>query len=182
MPTKNREKLLFIIVVAFVGCYVLNLVVLTPLYNAWKGRQSKIEELKNQYNTGVKIQEAASSIEETWNTMASNTLSPDPSKAETQLFKSFQNWAAQSGVVLANQRPQPKPAEKEDDPYHSEEFHAEATGTLTQIFNFLSSVESSPMGFKEDSLELSARDERGYQLALSLTISGLILAPSTNNY
>jgi hypothetical protein len=42
-------------------------------------------------------------------------------------------------------------------------------------------VEGSPMGLKVDSVELSTRDDRGSQLALGLTVSGLILNPPTNN-
>jgi hypothetical protein len=37
------------------------------------------------------------------------------------------------------------------------------------------------MGLKVDSVELSSRDDRGTQLALGLTVSGLILNPSTNS-
>ena len=113
--------------------------------------------------------------------MSSNTLSPNPTKAEDQLYRAFQGWASSNSVVLVAQRPQAKPP---DDPlagYSTEEWHADVTGTLTQIFNFLYAVESSPMGLKVDSIELSTRDDRGPQLALGLTVSGLILNPPTSN-
>jgi hypothetical protein len=55
------------------------------------------------------------------------------------------------------------------------------TGSLDQLFNFLYKMESSPLGLKVDSVELTSRDDSGRQLALGLTVSGLILLQQTNS-
>ena len=178
METKNREKTLLIAVAVCVGLYVLNLILITPLYNAWSGRQEKIKDLKKTIAEGHTIIGNAKSIEAEWGRMSSNTLSRNPTTAEDQLFKSFQTWATASQVVLVGQRPQTK--ESEDPAYRNEEWHADVTGSLPQIFNFVSNVENSPMGLKVDAFELSSRDDRGLQLALGLTVSGLILTPTNN--
>ena len=179
MDPKKREKLLLIATLVAAGLLVLNYMVITPLSNHWNARQDRIKSLKDTIATGRTLQQNAKTIEEQWNRMFTNTLPVNPTLAESQLFKAFQNWAASSQVNLVSQKPQPK--DSEDPAYFNEEWHADVTGNLNQIFNFLYSVESSPMGLKVDSIEVSARDDRGSQLALGLTVSGLILNPPTNN-
>jgi hypothetical protein len=112
--------------------------------------------------------------------MKTNTLSTDPSVQEGQLFKAFQNWSTASRVVLISQKPAPKNND-EDPSYAEEEWHADVTGSLDQLVAFLYSVENGPLGLKVDSVELATRDDRGQQLALGLTVSGLILNPPTNS-
>jgi len=179
METKNREKMLLIAVGVCVGLLVLNWVVITPLCEGWRARQDRINQLRTTIREGRATQASAKSIEDRWNSMYTNTLPPNPTLAESRLFKAFQSWATSSQVVLVGQRPQAK--DSEDPAYSNEEWHADVTGSLPQIFAFLSSVESSPMGLKVDSIELASRDDRGTQLALGLTVSGLILNPPTNN-
>jgi hypothetical protein len=169
METKNREKMLLIAVAVCVGLYLLNLLLISPLCTSWSARQDKIKQMKTN----------AISIEDKWNSMSTNTLPPNPTQAESRLYQAFQTWATSSQVILVGQRPQAK--DSDDPAYSNEEWHADVTGSLPQIFAFLSSVESSPMGLKVDSVELSSRDDRGTQLALGLTVSGLILNPSTNS-
>jgi hypothetical protein len=181
MEPKNREKMLLMAVGACVVLYLANLLIVSPLSNGWSARQDEIKKLKSTIDNGRMTIASAASIESNWSRMASNTLSANPTLAESQLFNAFQGWASSNNVVLVAQRPQAKPP---DDPlagYSTEEWHADVTGTLTQIFNFLYAVESSPMGLKVDSIELASRDDRGLQLALGLTVSGLILNPPTNN-
>jgi hypothetical protein len=179
METKNREKYLFIAVGVGVGLLLLNYIVINPLTDSWKSRQEHIRSLRTQISDGLALKAHAASIEQHWNQMSTNTLPVNPTLAESQLFKSFQIWAQSSRVVLVSQKPQQK--DSDDPEYNNEEWYADVTGSIDQIFNFLYSVESSPMGLKVDAVDLSARDERGAQLALGLTVSGLILNPPTNN-
>jgi hypothetical protein len=179
METKNREKILFIAVAVGVGLLVLNYLVYNPLAASWSSRQENIKSLRAQISEGVALKAHAASIEQHWNQMFTNTLPANPTLAESQLFKAFQGWAQSSRVVLVSQKPQQK--DSDDPSYNNEEWHADVTGSINQIFNFLYSVESSPIGLKVDAVDLSTRDERGAQLALGLTVSGLILNPPTNN-
>jgi hypothetical protein len=179
METKNREKMLLIAVAVCVGLYLLNLLLISPLCASWSARQDKIKQLKDTIRDGLAMKANAQSIEDKWNSMSTNTLPPNPTLAESRLYQAFQTWATSSQVILVGQRPQAK--DSEDPTYSNEEWHADVTGSLPQIFAFLSSVESSPMGLKVDSVELSSRDDRGTQLALGLTVSGLILNPPTNS-
>jgi len=179
METKNREKMLLIVVGVCVGLYLLNYRVINPLCESWSARQDKIRKLKETIQDGNALKANAKSIEDKWNSMSTNTLSPNPTLAEGQLYKAFQTWANSSQVILVGQRPQSK--ESEDPAYRNEEWHADVTGTLSEIFAFLTNVEGSPLGLKVDSIELASRDDRGTQIALGLTVSGLILNPPTNS-
>lgn len=179
METKNREKMLLIVVGVCVGLYLLDLIVISPLCDSWSARQDKIKQLKTTIRDGLAMKDNAKSIEDQWNSMSSNTLPPNPTLAESMLFKSFQNWASSSQVILVGQRPQAK--DSDDAAYSNEEWHADVTGSMSNIVNFLTSVEGSPLGLKVDSIELSSRDDQGAQLALGLTVSGLILNPDTNS-
>jgi len=183
MPTetKNHEKTLFIAVGVAVALLLLNYIVLTPLYNSWSDRQDQIKKLRGQIREGLALKARATSIEQHWNEMFTNTLPVNNTLAESQLFKAFQLWAQTSQVNLAGQKPHAMPPDDANSGYSNEEWHADVTGSLNQIYNFLYSVESSPMGLKIDAIDLSARDDRGSQLALGLTVSGLVLNPPTNN-
>jgi len=179
METKNREKMLLIAVAACVGLLLVNYVIINPLIASYGTRQDRIKDLKAKVSTGKTTIQSAPSIESQWARMKTNTLSVNGTVAEGQLFKAFQAWSTSSSVVLVAQKPQIK--DSDDTNYANEEWHADVTGNLTQIFNFLYSVESGPIGLRVDSVELASRDDVGRQLALGLTVSGLILNPPTNS-
>jgi hypothetical protein len=180
MESKNREKMLLIIVAVCIGLYVVNYVIISPLIAAWHARQVKINDLRDNIQTGDLIVKSAASIDEQWDRMRTNTLSTNATVQESQLYKAFQAWSTTSKVVLVSQKATSKSADENDTSYANEEWHADVTGSLEQIVNFLYSVETGPPGLKVDSVELSARDERGTQLALGLTVSGLILTPTNS--
>jgi len=171
--------MLLMAVGACVGLYVLNLILINPLISSYSARQARIKDLKDNITAGGSILLSANSIENQWNRMRTNTLSLNGTVTEGQLFKAFQAWSTSSQVVLVSQKPQSK--DSDDPAYSNEEIHVDVTGTLTQIFNFLYSVESGPIGLRVDSLDLASRDDAGRQLALGLTVSGLILNPDTNS-
>jgi hypothetical protein len=179
METKNREKMLLIIVAACIGLWVVQYVLIMPVYHAWTGRQDKIHDLRTKIATGHITLASGPNIESQWNRMRTNTLSVNPTAAESQLYTNFQKWATASLVSLAGQKPEKK--DSDDPAYSNEEWHADVTGSMAQIFAFLYSVESSPLGLRVDSVDLSSRDDAGQQLALGLTVSGLILNPDTNS-
>jgi Tfp pilus assembly protein PilO len=179
METKKREKILLMIVGGCAALWLLNMLVITPLYNVWAGRQKEIADLRKQLADGKQTIRRADLIEAKWNHMYLNTFSPNSTAAESQMFKSFSSWASDSGVTLVSQ----KPENREDDPtlpYKNEECHVNVTGFLSQIAQFLYDVESSQKGLKVDSVEFTTRDDTGRQLSLDLTVSGLVLNAPTN--
>ena len=105
---------------------------------------------------------------------------PDVTIAERRLFKSFADFASKSYVVLAGQKPENK--DSNDDPeYRNEEWHADVTGNVQQIEQFLYAVESSPLGLKVEDVDFNTRDDYGRQFAVGLTVSGLVLLNTATN-
>jgi hypothetical protein len=55
------------------------------------------------------------------------------------------------------------------------ECHANASGRITQMAQFLYNIEKDPMALRIESVEISSRDETGQTLAVNLQVSGLVL-------
>ena len=60
------------------------------------------------------------------------------------------------------------------------EYHADVTGSLANLAQFLYQIEKDPLAMKVDSVELATRDVEGRNLTLSLQLSGLVLNPKKN--
>jgi hypothetical protein len=57
------------------------------------------------------------------------------------------------------------------------ECRVDAAGNLATLSKFLYDIEKDPLALKLETVEITARDSEGQQLALSLQISGLVLNP-----
>ena len=57
------------------------------------------------------------------------------------------------------------------------ECRIDAVGSMSTLTRFLYEVEKDPLALKVDSMDITARDNDGQQLALALQISGLLLNP-----
>jgi Tfp pilus assembly protein PilO len=179
METKNREKLLLIVIGGCAALWLLDVIVISPLFGVWDAREKTIADTRKKIADGKVMMERAPDLEKRWKSMRDNTLPSNLTLAESQLFNVFDVWGRTSGVALVGQKPEKKDSDSED--YQNMEWRADVTGNNQQIANFLYRVESSPLALKVESVELSSRDERGSQLALGLTVSGLILTP-TNSF
>ena len=181
MENKNRERTLLIGVAVAIGLLVVNMVVINPLTTSWKERREEIAKLTEQIAAGNSTIKAATDIESKWDHMRTNTLPDNSTLAESKLFTAFQGWEQASQITADSHRPTMMEPDEQDSGFKNEEFKVEAHGSLSQIFNFLYNVESSPMGLKVNSIELNSRDDQGRVLAVGLTVSGLILLPNTNS-
>jgi Tfp pilus assembly protein PilO len=158
-----------------VALWLLNLLVITPLTDSWHSRSARIAGLKKDIEQGNRLIQRESAIHQRWASMRTNALPGNPTVAESQLFKAFDQWAQDSGVTLASQKSQQK---ETDEGYSTLEWRADLTGNIQSLLKFLYDAEKSPMALKVQSVELTSRDDNGQQLALGLQVSGLIL--STN--
>lgn len=174
MNLNKRQQLLAILAIVAVGLFVVDKLVLTPLTNSWKTRAARLEKLKKDVRDGEETLKRESAWREQWGRMRTNTLATDKSNAENQMMKAFERWSQEGGVSVSSIRPQWK--ESEDD-YKTLECRADVAGSLPAIARFLFQIERDPMGVKVDSMELTARDTEGSQLALIIQVSGLLLNP-----
>jgi hypothetical protein len=174
MKTDNRQKLLIIIVAALIGLFVADRLIYAPLVRLWQSRQAEIKRLRTQVVEGSALVKRESLIRERWGNMRSNTLPNNPSLAQEQVLKAFQDWAQESGVSLNAISPQWK---SDSDDFKTLVCRVDASGTLWMLSRFIYNVEKGPMGLKLDSVDFNSRDNTGTQLSLGLQISGLVLTP-----
>jgi hypothetical protein len=170
--TKSREKLLLILTCVAVALWLLDLLVVSPLEDSWHSRSERIAGLRKDIDQGTQLLQRESAIHERWANMTSNALPANPTAAESQLFKAFDQWAQDSGVTLASQKSQQK---ETDEGYSTLEWRADLTGNIQSLLKFLYDAEKSPMALRVQTVELTSRDDNGKQLALGLQVSGLIL-------
>jgi Tfp pilus assembly protein PilO len=177
METKNREKILLIVTAACVALWLLNMLVITPITDAWHSRSERIANLHKSIAAGRMLIHRQESVRSQWNQMQTNALSSDSTVAEREIFAAFDRWVGKSGVTEGSFRPQ---LHETDTNYSTIECRADVTGNIEGILRFLYEMGKDPMGVKLESCELTAKDDTGKQLALTMDLSGLILNLSNN--
>ena len=176
---KNRQQLLALFAGAVIGLFALDRLVVGPLYASWVGRTKSIAALRESITKGQSLIERETITRSVWNDMRKNTLPVDTSQAEKTLLEAFDLWSRESRVTVNSIKPQWKRGATAE---HSLlECRVDAAGDLGTLAKFLYEVEKSELALRIDSVELTASDTRGRQLSLGLFVSGLRLAPLTDN-
>ena len=174
MRIEIRQRLLAIIAIAIVALFALDRLVFSPLVDSWKSRSAELAKLRKSIEQGSMLIQRESQTRNMWNDIRKSTLPVNASQAEKELLAAFEKWSAESRVSISSIRPQWKRGAADD--YSVLECRVDAAGTLPVLAKFLHSIESSPMAVKMESVELTARDNNGEQIALGLLISAVRLA------
>jgi hypothetical protein len=174
MKIDNRQRVLAILAIAVVALFVLNKMVFDPLVNSWKDRSTELAKLRKSIEQGNLLIQRESHTRKMWNEIRKSTLPINASEAEKELLSAFEKWSADSRVSISSIRPQWKRGATDD--YSVLECRVDAAGSLPVLAKFLYNIESSPMAVKMESVEFTARDNNGEQIALGLLISAVRLA------
>jgi Tfp pilus assembly protein PilO len=169
---KNRQQALAVAAIGLVGLFAADKVLFSPLYRAWSARGEQIAKYRKQIDEGQHLIQRERSLRSQWDQWQSNTLPNDTSAAEQQVLKAFDRWAQQSRVSVTSFTPQWK---RDSEDYMTLECRVDASGNLQTLSQFLYNIEKDPMALQLESVEITARDKAGQQLALGLQISGLTL-------
>lgn len=172
MKIRNRQQVLAILAIAAVGLLAADRLIITPLARIWKARAERIAKLKEYVSNGQALLAREPAIRQRWEHMRTNALSGEPSVAENQVFKAFERWAQESGIMISSIKPQWK---KPADDFSTLECTVEATGNLTALTRFLYNIEKDPLAIRIVAMQINARDDSGEQLTLSLQVSALLL-------
>ena len=179
MDNAKRQKILLITAAAAIAFYFGNMLVLEPMYGAWKGGQKKIADLRKQIEQNANLEDRWRTVEQRWHEMKSNSLPGDVSYAEQQMYQALFDWSQQNNVALSTLRPNWKI--NTDENFVTLECHVDATGNMEAITDFLYALEKGTTGsgkklaLKVQSLEVAARGNDPRQLNLGLDVSGLLL-------
>lgn len=176
MQIKNRQQMLVIVAASAVALFGADKLLVTPITNAWSGRQTEIAKLRKDLAEAKTLRVRETGIRRYWRDISERSLTNDTSGAEQQMVQAINRWADASGVVVTLINPTWK---HDSDDYATYECHIDATGDLPKLSRFLFNAEQEPLALKLQAVNLSARDKEGKQLALGLQVSGLILTPQT---
>jgi hypothetical protein len=171
----NRQRWLVIIAGAGLLLLVLDRIVFTPLGNLWQAHATEIVQLGRNVANGTSLIGRADQTGRVWAGMEAGALPAEPAQAEQSLIASIDRWGRASSIEVGSIKPQWKRGAS--DRYSLLECRIEATGTQTTLSRFLYELEKSPLALRIDSVELSARDDRGQKLGLNVVVSGLRLVP-----
>ena len=172
MKIKNRQQLLLGLTVAAAALLVGVNFVCQPLANLWSARTTQIHELRTNVHDGRLLLQRVAGIRRRWSDMNASALPVNTALAESQMLTALTTWSRESGTELTSIMPQWK---NDATNYMTLNCRVEASGKLGTLSQFLYNLEKGPMPLKLDSVELSAHDNTGQQLALALQISGLAL-------
>ncbi|HAV61103.1 MAG TPA: hypothetical protein DCY13_01900 [Verrucomicrobiales bacterium] len=179
MNPAQRQQLLLILAGAVVGLFLVDRLVFTPLAAGWRERSETIAGLRESIEKGRLMIDREEFTRRAWNDLRKNTLPASVSHAEKTLLEAFDQWSRDSRVTVSSIKPQWKRGANED--YSLLECRVDASGDLERLAKFLHAVERSDMALRIESVELTARDSDGQNLAMGLMVSGLRLQPLEAN-
>ena len=170
MLNKNRETLLKIGVGVVVGLFALDRMVLGPFIASWKAQGERLAAVRQKVERGRQLVAREKSIRERWNEMKRTDLPDDDSVAENEVFKSIARWASASRVGFTNLAPH---RGNHDGSYDTFEWRASAVGDQAALGRLIYEIESDPLPVRVEECEMTARDAKGQQLALSVRFSAV---------
>ena len=174
MEIRNRQQTLAIVAIAAVALLASDHLIFSPLKDHWKVRAERITELKKEVNQGALLLKREQTVRSRWDNMRTNTLPNNLSAAESEVLKAIDRWSEESRISISSRKPQWR---RDSDDYMTFECRIDAVGSMSTLTRFLYEVEKDPIALKVDSMDITARDNDGQQLALALQISGLLLNP-----
>lgn len=174
MEIKNRQQMLIVVAIAAVALLASDKLLFKPLTKAWDNRSRQIKELRVRVRDGQALLQRDQVIRSRWAHMQANTLTNNTSAAEQKFFRSIDGWAQNSRVNILAVTPQWR---RDADDHATYQCRIDASGNLSTLTRFIYEIQNDPAAVKLESVELTARDKEGQQLALALQLSGLVLTP-----
>lgn len=178
MLSKNRETLLKIGVAVVVGLFALDRMVLGPAIEGWKAQSERLATVQVKVERGRQLLEREKSIRARWTEMQRTDLSEDHSEAENDVFKAIGRWASASRVSFTSLTPQWR---SHEGGYDTFECRASATGTQESLGRMLYAIETDALPMRIEECEMSTRDAKGQQLALSVRFSAVRIHETRRN-
>lgn len=176
MQIKDRQQFLTVLAIIAIALLVIDKLIAPPLEGFWDARAQRIEDLQKKVKHGDQMLKRQKWIRSDWADIQAATLTNDMSAAEHQLYSAIDRWTQSSGMSVNAITPQGK--DGSDASYKTIECRVDAAGSIDRVTQFLYDLENDPMALKLQSIELTASDSSGQQLALGVQVSGLVLTPN----
>lgn len=172
MTAKKRQQALLLLAISVFGIFAADQMIITPLSKFWKKRAEQITELRKSIKEGTQLLEYAPGQNRRWQEMVKQSLPPQMPVAETQLFNAVNNWGQSSELNITSLKPR---WINDEDDCQKLELRLSAAGDLEKIARFIYMLETDELPSKIEEMEMTARDEKGRQLDLTMRFTGLVI-------
>lgn len=176
MHRKQRERVLKIAAGSIVALFVLDQLVISWAVASWNDQSARIDGLREKVTRGRQLQERSRSLRARWAEMQRTDLDDNNDKAEYDVYRAVQRWGNNSRVGFTNMQQSWRP--HEDEGYNTFEVRSTANGEQASLGRLLYELETDPLPARVHELELSARDNTGKQLSMTMRFS-FVRLPTT---
>lgn len=163
-----RERILIIITLICVGILVTDWLIITPLYQVWKERSERIDQLTIKIEEGKGLVKRKDSINKRWTQMIEQSLPPEETEAEKILFEKVDQWTRKSRIERSSLK---RDWEVDKDTAPKMELRITAKGNLNTITRFLYELETDDISTRVDKLALSSQNDRGSDLKMDIVLT-----------
>jgi Tfp pilus assembly protein PilO len=170
----KRERMIGIGVGVAAAIFVIDSYALTPYTKARDENQKKIVELADKFEKANKLIKKQRSMEKSWREMLQSGLKSDPAEAEQQILQSVRQWAQDAGLAPTSLKPD---RVVRSDKTQLVRLNVTGTGSMASVAKLLWSIEKAQIPLKVDELQLTTRKEGTDDLAVTLSVSTLWVAP-----
>jgi hypothetical protein len=172
----NRQRLLMLVAAGGLLLLALDRIVFTPLGRMWQAHATETVQLRQTVANGHAVIDRAAHTQRAWAEMQAGALPKDAAQAEQDLITAFDRWGRTGNIELGSIKPLWKRGATSR--YSLLECRVDASGTLPALTRFLHELEGSPLALRVESVALTARDDNGQKLGLTLVVTGLRLSPA----
>jgi len=175
---ERRKRLLIIVTACCVGLWVLDRLVLEPGIGFWTGRSSEIQKLDKDITESSALLDRENDLKDRWRMMRKQSLPKRVTDAEQLVFQSVSHWASESRLSVTSLKPR---WSKAPPLAQTLEIQLEGSGTMEAVSKFLFALETDKLPLRVEDLQISAQDEKGDKLALSVRFTGLVLEEAASS-
>lgn len=159
---------------AAVAIYVADNYGIEPYVKAREDSRKTIATLTAKFDNNDKLLRKQRRMEKEWNDMLQRGLKSDPAEAEQQILQSVRQWAIDAGLAITSLKPD---RVVRTDKTQLVKLNATGTGSMASAAKLLWSIETAQIPLKVDELQLNSRKEGTDDLAMTLSVSTLWVAP-----
>jgi hypothetical protein len=175
----KRERYIAVATVAALGLVAVYYGFVSPLLDRKSDLDSKVREAKLQLDRANRVIDDSHRLGPVLAQRLAGPVKKSASEAESQMLKSIGEWAHDARMT-APSIDKPDRGEREKD-FAKMTFRASATGTMSQIGNFLWRMNTSAVPVRVGEMTLTTHKEGTDDLTLQLSISTIYLAADTEN-
>jgi hypothetical protein len=174
MILSRRERYIMIGTVVAASIFVLDRVVLSPLFERRQAINSQMSIKREQADRAEKLLFNRIRLNRSWHEISGTTLKADGSTAESQITRAVGDWANESRFSLSAIKPE---RAENDKKFNKITFRANGFGSMSAISRFIWHIQTSKIPIRITDITITTRKDGVDDLSLELGISTLFQPP-----